>query len=111
MGLKYEQIGIRIKKERNRLKISQAQFAELVDLSVQYISQIERGIKHMSLETIANIANKLNVSVDNLLYGVSGSDSGRDIFTRDILSDCSNHERQIIYEALLAIKSVLIKNR
>lgn len=107
MGLKYEQIGIRIKKERNRMKITQAQFAELLNLSVQYISDVERGIKHASLETMANIADQLNVSVDKLLYGISESDS----LTRNTLSDLSSYEQKIIYEVVSALKSILLDNR
>ena len=69
MYLNYQHIGARIKAERNRMRLTQAQLAELVDLSVQYISQIERGVRHLSLEVIANIAVTLNASVDMLMFG------------------------------------------
>lgn len=62
-------IGGRIKTERKRLGISQEKLAETVSVSPHYIYEIERGMKAMSLETLINIINALEISADYLLFG------------------------------------------
>ncbi|MDE5741385.1 MAG: helix-turn-helix domain-containing protein [Oscillospiraceae bacterium] len=62
-------IGGRIKAERKRLGISQERLAETVSVSPHYIYEIERGMKAMSLETLINIINALEISADYLLFG------------------------------------------
>lgn len=66
-------MGLRIKKCRKSMKLTQEQFAEMVDVSPHYIYEIERGSKAMSLYTLNNIAASLNQSVDYILYGDLGS--------------------------------------
>ena len=63
-------IGKQIKKCREEKGIRQEKFAESVDLSPNYMSAIERGIKVPKLETFVRIANALSVSSDLLLSDV-----------------------------------------
>lgn len=63
-------IGFKIKKAREEKGYTQEQLAEKLDLSVQHISVIERGIKAPRLETFVNIANELDVDADYLLCDV-----------------------------------------
>ena len=44
MSIDYKLIGSRIKSERIRQKITQEKLAESLDVSVGYVSQLERGI-------------------------------------------------------------------
>ena len=46
--------------------MSQAAFAEKVDLSIASLSQIERGLNYPSSETLSRIANTLGVEVCEL---------------------------------------------
>lgn len=62
-------IGSRIKAERKRLGISQEKLSEIIGVSPHYIYEIERGMKAMSLETLINIINALEISSDYLLFG------------------------------------------
>lgn len=59
-------LGRRIKRERLKRGITQEQLAEKVDISVNFMSLIENG-RNMSVETLANIAVALGVTVDYLL--------------------------------------------
>lgn len=52
-----------IRKSKN---ISQAQLAEDIDVTFQYISQIECGKANPTLEKIINLANALDVDVKEL---------------------------------------------
>lgn len=67
----FEQVGKRIRQERNKLKITQEKLAEFAGLTESYIGQIERGNKNPSLESLINISNVLGVTVDYLLQDVS----------------------------------------
>jgi len=46
--------------------MSQAAFAEKVNISIAFLSQIERGIKYPASETLSSIANALGVEVCEL---------------------------------------------
>ena len=63
----YKLLGSKIRNERLRMELTQAQLSEKVDVTTAYIGQIERGIRKFSIETLVDIATVLNVSVDFLL--------------------------------------------
>ena len=44
-------IGNRIRTIRESLSLTREQFAELIDISSSFLSQIERGDKSMSIDT------------------------------------------------------------
>ena len=56
-----------IKKFRALRKMSQAEFAEKVDISVPFLSTIENGKKWVSPTTLAKIADALDIHVYELL--------------------------------------------
>lgn len=61
-------IGKNITARRHQLKMTQEQLAELSNLSVNYISKIERGTTpKISAKTLYQLAKSLNVSMENLL--------------------------------------------
>lgn len=112
MKVNYKQIGIRIRQERQRNKLSQEQLAELADASPQYISHIETGRKKTSLEILVRIANALNVSVDQLLAdNLTASQYKYDAELYQIIKECSNYERRVILDIALAVKFSLEENR
>ena len=55
--------GIRIRVIRHERQLSQERFAELVGISVDFLSLIERGINAPSFETLEQIARRLRVPV------------------------------------------------
>ena len=52
-----------VRRSRKRLGLSQEQLAERSDLHRTYISDIERGARNLSLESISKLARALEVSV------------------------------------------------
>ena len=60
MTLNYKIIGSRIKIRRKMKDVTQEQMAEDLNLSVGFISQLERGICKVSLDTLANITEYLD---------------------------------------------------
>ena len=72
----YKRLGERIREERLRLHLTQAQLAESVDISDTYMGAIERGERSLTLDTLVRLVNRLGVTVDYLLAdSVSDSDS------------------------------------
>lgn len=67
MVLDYQRIGIRMKKARLEKNLTQAELAEKLELSNNYISSIERGNAVPSLETFIRFCNALDVTADMLL--------------------------------------------
>ena len=62
-----KEMGARIKKARLQQNLTQEQLAELLDISVSYVSLIERGSRNATVETLLAIADVLNVSLASLL--------------------------------------------
>ena len=61
-----KEFGAAVKTERVRLGLSQETLAERADLHRTYITDIERGARNLSLETIYKIAAALGVTVGSL---------------------------------------------
>lgn len=72
----YKRLGQRIREERQRLNLTQAQLAEEINISDTYMGAIERGERSLTLDTLVRLANRLGVTVDYLLSDyVSDTDS------------------------------------
>jgi len=71
-GFDYLAMGKRLRARRIELKLTQEELAELVDVSVSFVGHIERGEKKASLETIANLGNAMDISLDYLVMGKRG---------------------------------------
>ncbi len=71
MAVDYKLIGERIKSKRKERKITQEKLAELLDVSVGYVSQLERGITKINLERLSEIADLLDTDIAVFLSGTS----------------------------------------
>ena len=65
-----EEIGKRIKDIRVKNNLTQATFAESLNISRQVISKVENGNGGVSLDLLDAIVSKYNVSLDYLIYGM-----------------------------------------
>ena len=65
---KYE-VGQRIRQLRQLSDYTQAEFAEAVDISINFLSEIENGKKGLSQERLARISHQLHTSCDYILFG------------------------------------------
>lgn len=62
------QIGERVKAAREHASLTQEQLAEYIDVSPQYISDLERGVVGVSIPTLKKLCTTLNVSSDRILF-------------------------------------------
>lgn len=71
-ALKYKEIGLKIAYYRKKKGYTQAQLAEIVGISSNYLSLIERGNKGQSysMETLFKIAEALEITVSELFFGM-----------------------------------------
>jgi transcriptional regulator with XRE-family HTH domain len=110
MKLDYKAIGQRIKDTRARIGMSQERMAELAGLSMTHTSHIETGNTKVSLPALVQIANALNVSLDDLVC--DSLDKVKIIFKNEItqtVQDCSEQEIRVIADTIIALKSSLRK--
>lgn len=60
-------IGDRIKEARKKQGYTQEQLSERLNISVEFVGQIERGLKLPSMQVFIKLIEVLNVSADYLL--------------------------------------------
>lgn len=100
-------LGKRIQAQRDQCSMKQADLAEIVGVSSNYISMIECGTKIPRLGTFIKIANALKVPADYLLQDYL--DVKNPIVENELskkLEDMNYRERKRIYEVI----NVLIKS-
>lgn len=61
------EMGARIREARESARMTREGFAEKVDISTQFLTDIERGRMGASLETIIKICDTLGVTTDSIL--------------------------------------------
>ena len=60
-------MGDRIREARKKKGLTQERLAEQLDISVEFVGQIERGIKLPSMQVFMRMIEVLNVSADYIL--------------------------------------------
>ncbi len=65
----YGPIGARIKKSRLAKNYTQEYLAEIIDVTAQHISDIERGLHGISISALISICQTLEVDADYILFG------------------------------------------
>ena len=111
MDLDYKDIGIRIRREREKAKLTQQALAERSNLMTNSISHIENGSTKVSLPSLINIANALEVSVEKLLCGVtySSKEALQDTFA-ELLTDCTLEEIKVLTDLCMTAKDSIRRN-
>ena len=105
-------LGDRIRQTRRARGISQIQLAEMAQISVSHMSDIETGKTNISLDVFIRIMNALQVSSDWLLQtNASGESEALDREFAVLLSDCSLTEKQLILNMAREMKKGLRTSR
>lgn len=102
MSVNYIDLGARIKRRREELKMSQAELASRAELSTQHISNVENARSKIGLDKLVTISNVLDCSVDELLCG-SMKTGSRSVYSdeiADIIEDFSDIEMRTLPELL-----------
>ena len=67
MNVDYKLIGERIKKARKNKGMTQDSMAERLNVSIGYVSQVERGITKISLDLLGAISSILECDIASLI--------------------------------------------
>ena len=73
MALDYNIIGERLKKARIENNLTQEKLAEKLDVSIAFLSRIERGSSHISLKRLSQICDILGITEGSILNGSSNN--------------------------------------
>lgn len=65
--MNYRLMGAKLRKARKKMRLTQEQAAEQVDMSASMIGHIERGSRIPSVETIVRLCKLYHVSADIIL--------------------------------------------
>ena len=71
MNVDYKVIGQKIKEKRKNCGYTQEVLAEKLEVTVEYISQVERGITKISLDLLAAVSAILKCDIAALVAGSS----------------------------------------
>jgi len=97
------EIGEQIKLAREGAGITQEQLAEQVEVSPQYVSDLERGVVGVSIATLKRICISLQVSSDQLLFGKKCVEDDHSF----LLAELTPEQKKTITEIVVKIRSLL----
>ena len=87
-------IGNVIKKYRRAKDLTQEQLAEMMNVSIQMVSNLERGNKAIRIDNLVNLSQILQVSTDYILTGKETADDMNALTAR--IAQLSTKDRKMI---------------
>lgn len=108
MAIDYSIVGERLKKARLSKKLTQEDLAEEMDISVAFLSRIERGKSPINLKRLNQLCSLLDISEGYILSGTF--DDSETYLVEDfktILDSCTPEQQKLIYD----IAKVIAKNK
>lgn len=104
MALDYSIIGSRIKQARLAKNMTQEHLADQIDISVAFLSRVERGSSQINLKRLNQLCGLLDVSEGYLLNGASSSSENYlDKEFTDLIKSISPEKQKLIYNVAKAI--------
>lgn len=108
-SLDYEQLGKRIKQVRKIKSLSQNALAEKAELTPNFIAKIEGNNTSISLKTLVNIANALEISIDYLFLNDTnmleqGKKTSTDLFIDNMLQSFSESDKELLIDMINVFK-------
>ncbi|MCI8616835.1 MAG: helix-turn-helix transcriptional regulator [Clostridia bacterium] len=104
MALDYSVIGSRIKQARLAKNMTQEDLADQIDISVAFLSRVERGNSRVNLKRLNQLCDLLDVSEGYLLNGASSSSENYlDKEFTDLIKSVSPEKQKLIYNVAKTI--------
>ena len=104
MAIDYSVIGSRIKQARLAKNMTQEDLADKIDISVAFLSRVERGNSHINLKRLNQLCGLLDVSEGYLINGASSSSENYlDKEFTDLIKSVSPEKQKLIYNVAKTI--------
>lgn len=103
-----KQFGIVLKKARIDKKLTQAELAEILDISLSYLKDLERFRNNPSYEVFEKVIRFFNLSADSVIYPNHNLNDDTYQKLDRLLTRCDKEQLKVILattEALLSINS------
>jgi len=98
MELDYYIIGERLKKARLEKNYTQEYLAEKMDVSVAFLSRIERGSSHVNLKRLTELCKLLDISEGEILTGSTTNPESYLITEfNELFKNCPPEKLKLIY--------------
>lgn len=101
----WKNFGSRTKTSREQVGMTKEKFAEKINRSENFVSDLEKGRTSGSVHTLHQISKALKVSTDSLLYGENINDIN-DYTSKEILQNiidrCDEDELKILTDIVIA---------
>ena len=94
-------LGENIKREREKAGYTQERFSEIIDMTPNNLSAVERGVASVSLKMLRRICEALKVSADDLLFGQREKSDGE--YLAQKLERLDARQMRIVLEVLSAL--------
>ena len=105
-----QRIGFLLQKSRKEQKLTQADIAEACGLSVEAVSNIERGVNYPSFDNFVSICEKLHCSCGEILSDAVESQKTKERLSLEtkavgVIRSLSDHDLKMIVKMLSALKA------
>lgn len=107
MKVDYEIVGKRLKEARIRKGLTQDMLSEDMDVSIAYLSRIERGNSQINLKRLIQICELLDISVSEVLEGVIPNTKqylNSELY--EVLLKCTPEKQKLIYGIAMLVSHV-----
>lgn len=101
-------IGQRIRRRREELHYTRETLAEKINVTPKFCSDIELGVKGMSVPTLLRIAETLQLSTDYILYGGEERDVHASILA--MVRRCPHEKLPFLENTVAAFVSAVTSN-
>ena len=103
---KWKDFGYRVRMYRSQIGLTIEKFAELINRSVNYVTEVEKGNKGCSVHTLYQISKVLKVSSDSLLFGEAvkmKKEYNNKEIVKEIIERCNDDELAVIKDVITSI--------
>lgn len=99
------EMGIRLKKKRKMIKLTQEQMAEKLNVSVKHYGGVERGQAGLSMENLIEVCNILDTDLDYLILGENEKEDYLPDKIKELYFSCPKEKRPFLIELMeIALK-------
>lgn len=106
MNFQPKQFGIVLKDARMNQKLTQAELAEILDISLPYLKDLERFRNNPSYEVFEKVMHYFNLSADTVIYPNQNLNDNTYQQIMRLLTRCNEEQLYVILATARALLSV-----